>query len=53
MRGGKALNGSAADAVSPASKPVMNSAAREKTWLKSNGVSNGFGNGDSPNAARI
>lgn len=34
-------------------KPVMNCAAREKTELKSSGVSNGFGKGDSPSAARI
>lgn len=50
MIGGNALNGKAG---SPGAKPVMNWAAREKTWLKSRGVSNGLGNGDCLSWARI
>lgn len=50
VRAGKALNGRAG---SPGAKPVMNWAAREKTELKSRGVSNGLGKGESLSAARM
>ena len=50
VRGGKAANGNGA---APGAKPVMNCAARENTELKSKGVSNGFGNGDSFNWERM
>lgn len=47
---GKALNGRGG---SLGSKPVMNCAAREKTWLKSRGVSKAFGKGTCLRAARM